>query len=56
MKKKTGRNHRRKKLAGPEYSGERAMYNINLAGPTGRKVIYMIYDNMSFTVAEASNV
>ena len=41
-KKQAGRNYRQKKLAGPEYSGERAMYNIHIAGPTGRKVINVI--------------
>ena len=43
-KKQAGRNYRQKKLAGPEYSGERAMYNIHIAGPTGRKVINMIHN------------
>ena len=40
--KKKGRNRVRKIMAGPEYSGERAMYNINIAGPTGRTVINVI--------------
>ena len=38
---------------GPEYSGERAVSNISIAGPTVRKVMKKANGRQAFTSAEA---